>query len=370
VLRPPLFLLHFHEIPIMLRTWPLCFLLWIAASAQPVPAPSLRCDTPVHAFGTLPKGTRARHTFLLENAGGTAVNITSVQPSCSCTTAQLSRQALLPGQTAEVETEMDSTDFEGPLEKLVFIHSDDPVQPLLTLTLRAQVEHPYALSPKAIRVQAMGRNAVFEMPIRLARKDGRPLRVQVASLEGLPGFRLVALPPPSPSEGAYSLRYEGNAQPGPLTGRAQFKVEDPLLPSFHLPVQVRVLEDVSVYPARLELGELKAGDPVAQAILVSLRAPAVGLHSIVCEPDLFTATLTNRSPLQEGPFLIQDGVLQVTFSNGIEVRLRARPEAPPGAFEGRIHLLTSSPGQPRISLPVSGRIAPTSPRPEEPHRTR
>ncbi|MBI3130366.1 MAG: DUF1573 domain-containing protein [Acidobacteria bacterium] len=354
----------------MLRTWPLCFLLWFSASAQPAPVPSLRCEAAVWTFGTIPKGTRASHTFILENAGTAPLTISSVQPSCSCTTAQLSRQILLPGQTAEVDTQMDSTDFEGPLEKLVFVHSDDPSHPTLPLTLRAEVEHPYLLSPKAIRVQSMGRHAVIELPIRVTRKDGRPIPIREATLEGLPGFRLLSLPGPTSSERAYTLRYEGGAEPGLISGRALFKVEDPLLPTFQIPVQVRVLEDVSVYPGRLDLGDFQAGEAVVQPILVSLRSPSVGLHSVVCEPDLFSATLTTRVPLQASPFLLQNGVLQVNYSNGVEVKLRARPGAPAGAFEGRIILLTSSPGQARIVLPISGRITPTSPRPEAPHHTR
>ncbi len=352
----------------MPRLWPLCFLFCISAFAQQ--APAIRCESPVREFGSIPKGTRASHTFLLENVGTAPLTIASVQPSCSCTTAQLSRQILLPGQTAEMETVMDSTDFEGPLEKVVLVTSDDPVHPLLSLTLRAQVEHPYLLAPKAIRVQAMGRNATFEIPLRLTRKDGKSLPLQSAGVEGLPGFRLVALPDPNPSERAFILRYEGSTELGALTGRVRFTVEDPLLPTIQIPVQARVLEDLGIYPSRLELGEIQAGGTVAQPILVSLRSPAVGVHSVTCEPDLFTATLTPREAQAESPFLLQNGILQVNFSKGVEVRLHARPGAPAGAFEGRVSLLTSSPGQPRIVLPISGRIAPTSPRPAAPPRTR
>jgi len=75
------------------------------------------------------------HTFTLSNAGDETLIISDVIPSCGCTTATLATYELEPGQSVELPITIDTTGFRGLVLRVIDIFSNDPANPVFTLTI-------------------------------------------------------------------------------------------------------------------------------------------------------------------------------------------------------------------------------------------
>jgi len=107
-----------------------------AASA----APTIAADAPEHRAGTIYEGFAIVHEFVLRNAGDEELRITGIRATCGCTTTELETDRLAPGESVGLQVLIDSTGYKGSVTWVVYVDSNDPVTPRLTLHVRATVE--------------------------------------------------------------------------------------------------------------------------------------------------------------------------------------------------------------------------------------
>ncbi len=99
--------------------------------------PRLTMPSFEHSFGTVKAGTPLTHTFRVKNEGKAKLEITSVSPSCGCTTSKYDK-VIESGQTGGITLAIEKTDaYRGEIVKTAEITSNDPDHPRFTLTLRA-----------------------------------------------------------------------------------------------------------------------------------------------------------------------------------------------------------------------------------------
>ena len=92
------------------------------------------------------------HTFTLSNTGNETLVISDVIPSCGCTTATLETHELEPGQSVELPVTIDTTGFRGLVLRVIDIFSNDPANPIFTLTIN--IDAPEAVLTPAKMVLA------------------------------------------------------------------------------------------------------------------------------------------------------------------------------------------------------------------------
>lgn len=90
-------------------------------------------------LGRIPMDAKVHHSFLVYNTGGQRLRIYSVEPSCGCTVARLSRQEIKPGEFAQLDVDLDTSIKLGPVEKTITVRSNDPDTPVLELLLVGEV---------------------------------------------------------------------------------------------------------------------------------------------------------------------------------------------------------------------------------------
>ncbi|HDQ73877.1 MAG TPA: DUF1573 domain-containing protein [Chloroflexi bacterium] len=84
-------------------------------------------------------------TFQMRNAGQGTLEITGVSTSCGCTTAEVDRSRLGPGETATLTVTYDPQAHGGQMgrfTRVVYVRSDDPETPEANLTIRVTVTGP------------------------------------------------------------------------------------------------------------------------------------------------------------------------------------------------------------------------------------
>lgn len=114
----------------------------VALGATLAAAPKIAVDNAVYDFGTVLEGVFVTHKFLLSNVGDESLTITRVRTSCGCTTTALAKTTLAPGESVELEANLDTAHYGGTISKSIYVESNDPENARLTLRLTGVVTRP------------------------------------------------------------------------------------------------------------------------------------------------------------------------------------------------------------------------------------
>lgn len=91
-------------------------------------------------FGTLNMGDSTQITFTCKNVGEKPLFLTDVRPSCGCTVASYSREAILPGQKGFVTGTFNSNrSHPGEVRKTIFVTTNTPDGINHTLTFTGKI---------------------------------------------------------------------------------------------------------------------------------------------------------------------------------------------------------------------------------------
>jgi uncharacterized protein DUF1573 len=169
----------------------LSFLIWftaaaipslVAAQAQTVPQattnpPRLAFTETVFDFGKVEQGDQVNHLFRFTNQGGRDLRIESVKTSCGCTAAVISSEVTAPGQEGTISATFDTTKFFGEKVKEVTVHSNDPMQPVVTLTLQGEIAVEVEVNPAQLYLGKIRRGASATHTIELLHDASKPISI-------------------------------------------------------------------------------------------------------------------------------------------------------------------------------------------------
>ncbi|MCM8789485.1 MAG: DUF1573 domain-containing protein [Candidatus Omnitrophica bacterium] len=90
-------------------------------------------------FGPIREGEIAEHIFTIKNDSLTAIQITGINTSCGCTASKVQKEELSPGDKTEIEVKFNSKGYSGQIEQFVYVNTNNPDNPVIKLTIKAQV---------------------------------------------------------------------------------------------------------------------------------------------------------------------------------------------------------------------------------------
>lgn len=96
-------------------------------------------------FGEIQYGDEVTHTFKIKNSGDEVLEIIKVATSCGCTSAEVSRKKINPGEYTDLLVTYDTGAMSGPhgmgdQERIIYTKSNDPVNPLAEVMIKAYVK--------------------------------------------------------------------------------------------------------------------------------------------------------------------------------------------------------------------------------------
>lgn len=107
--------------------------------------PKIVITPQVFDFGQIDYGQVAKYSFKVENLGDQVLEIKKVATSCACTSAQVIPEKIEPGQEAELKVTYDTSAMSGPhghgqQERIIYVKSNDPVNPQVEVIIQAYVQ--------------------------------------------------------------------------------------------------------------------------------------------------------------------------------------------------------------------------------------
>lgn len=137
--------------------------------------PKIKFDTLVYDFGATSMVEVVTGKFVFENAGDSVLELQEPKPSCGCTVAKVSALKLQPGEKGELEFHINLGPFPQKLAKHIFVSSNDPKQPVVDLTLKAEVQKVCEAVPPSLSFGSMRLGTTTNCVVVLKRIDGRKL---------------------------------------------------------------------------------------------------------------------------------------------------------------------------------------------------
>ena len=146
----------------------LCVLLGVGATSlgateaaapgeKETPAPAiLSIRPPVYDWGRVYRGEQLAHVFVLENTGGSRLDLLEIKPACGCTLIDEAtvKKSLAPGESTQLTVKIDTSTFRGDVKKYTEILSNSSGAPDKLWT-RGKVEELLKLEPSAPVVEAV-----------------------------------------------------------------------------------------------------------------------------------------------------------------------------------------------------------------------
>lgn len=137
------------------------------SSAAPRQPPRLAFAETTHALGHVAAGRQVTYVYTFRNAGGLDLSIDNVRAACSCTAAAPPNRVIPPGGEGTIDVTFDTTREHGHAARTITVYSNDPAQPVTTLTLLADIDAVVAADPPQLYIGHVHRGEPASNSVRL-----------------------------------------------------------------------------------------------------------------------------------------------------------------------------------------------------------
>lgn len=320
----------------------------LAREKKPLPAPEQPAafvDAKSLSVGEALQGGPMRTSFEVVNRGRTPL-IFNIVPDCSCFILRYTR-TVQPGQTTLVQVGINTRDFPGPLDKALYIYTNDPEWEPRRIPVRGRVHPVYRFlwaEPKEVLL-------VEDKPVKatvfVVHPDEREWLITGAAIGGVKGsatwapFEGILADPEFDDPARTRIGHEVTvtvqppAAPGRYFANITLSTTDPDWPRMERGFVVQ--RGIIALPGTIFFGQIPA-KPAAAWTLLTRPGRGFKVTRVTSSSSSFTAKAT---PQPNG-----DVRIDVAFTG----------QAPPGRLDGRITAFTNDPKQPQVAIPIQGTI--------------
>jgi Protein of unknown function (DUF1573) len=329
----------------------LCAILIAAALALAADAgkPKAVAAEPIKDMGTVPKGEKVTHDFMIKNDGTVPLEITEVRPSCGCTVAEFDKR-IAPGQSGKVHVVVDTETFAGPIAKGVTVFTNDAENPQIELTIRAEVQPIIAVQPGYARyIIVQGEEKEGRIEQTLWATDGAPM--DIVKVDSPYPFLKVDFHEAKPEEQVAEAKGKGkqwkvatrldrDAPVGALADYVRVTTTHPKQKIVEIPISGFVRPVVAVTPPLADFGSIELKEPFKRTLVV--RAFSTEPIKVTSVEGSVKGMEAQLQPVQEG--------------REYQIHVTLKPEMGKGPFSGKLTIHTDSPKKPVLEVEYKGTV--------------
>ena len=230
-----------------------------------------------HDFGTVARGSKLRHKFMLVNRSNQDIQILDWRTKCGCTEVKVGAKDIPPGTQTSIEAVLDTTRFQGYKPSGLTLVLSKPSYVEVDLNLSCFIRADITITPGAADFGTLARGSTPSVALQLTYAGGTPnwgifgmntktdfmeakIERQASGAGGQVGYLLTATLKP-------------NLPPGFFKDEITLKTNDPSSPTLPIAVVANVQSAVTVSPSNLVLGTVKAGSEVTKKVIVRSSKP-------------------------------------------------------------------------------------------------
>ena len=121
--------------------------------------PVIEFEKTTHDFGKVWSGSQVAYEFAFINKGKVPLILSSVQPSCGCTTPEWPKEPIMPGQKSKIKAMYNSGAYQGPFAKSITVNSN--VGNPTTLIIKGEVLDKPKEPSSPVKLQPDGNGGGF-----------------------------------------------------------------------------------------------------------------------------------------------------------------------------------------------------------------
>ena len=313
-----------------------------AAGAPATGAPHIVFAEPVYEFGKVEQGEQVTHMFRFTNQGEQELRIESVKTSCGCTAAVISEEVIPPGKEGTISATFDTTHFSGEKAKGISVYSNDPLQPVATLTLQGEITIEVAAEPAQLYLGRLRRGEEVtrsvdvlydaQKPIDIVKIENSHPSISVypedLTTEDKKGKKLV-------------VTLKKDAPLGRLNDRIVVTTTSQKKPVLEIPVFGSIEGDVVILPPQVSFGVVRKGETKTQEISIKNRGTKP--VQVVRIQNSAANVVAELAPVKEG--------------EEYRLTLKTKGESQPGRIQGEVQVFTDHPEEKMLTIPLYGIIA-------------
>lgn len=224
----------------------------IQPAEQRPPAPSIVCDQPVYNFGEMANTQDVEHAFVIRNEGTATLEIRNVRASCGCTATEISNKMIPPGESSTVKAKLNLRGRQGRQYKTIFVDSNDPKTPVLTLAFEGHAQPAFKVQPRQIFFGRIGAQATVTAVVEIASASGQEIHIKRVD-SGHPMLSAVVVGEPPHLE--VEIKTVPPLAKGPFQSRVVVETDHPTDPITEIFVTGFVVGDVTYAPTEIVLRE-------------------------------------------------------------------------------------------------------------------
>ena len=312
------------------------------STPTPTGPPHIAFPESVFDFGKVEQGAQVNHLFRFTNQGGKDLRIESVKTSCGCTAAVISSEVIAPGQEGTISATFDTSRFSGEKAKSISVYSNDPAQPVTTLTLQGEVTVEVEVDPTQLYLGRVRRgeetirsvdvlyDASKLITITKIENSSPVLTVQAQDLEkdGRKGKKLI-------------VTLKKDAPLGRLNDEIKVTTTSAKRPSLEIPVFGSIEGDLVVAPPQVSFGVVRLGEGKTQEVSIKSRAS---------KPIHIIDVKSSNADITPALTTIKDG-------EEYKLTLSAKSDGKAGRILGEIQVVTDHPQEKIVTIPLYGMVA-------------
>lgn len=324
----------------------LLVLTFAAVLAAPAAAQVISVDPLSFDFGDMKQQETRTGIVTVTNEGAGVLEIEDVKADCGCTVPTLTKSTLAPGESTQIEIQFNSKKFTGTVIKAVKITSNDPVNSLVDVLIKANVHASLLIDPVTQRVGFTRslRGETFTRTVTFTAMDIPQLEIQAQKTrKGLFEVNTINGYEGNPQVSVLEVTLPADMEPGRHRDHIRVKTNVPDMPTVDIETQAWVTQSLTASPEQVSFRYKK---DFLQTIRVSPFVKGTAFKVTGAEIDLpeIQVEVVETIPNEETKIFLKGNPISNTDPRAVETK---------GHIKGTLVIHTDQADTPEIKVPVT-----------------
>jgi hypothetical protein len=253
----------------------------------------------------------------------------------------ISADVILPGKEGTISATFDTARFAGEKAKSISVYSNDPLQPVTTLTLQGEITIEVAAEPPQLYLGRLRRGEETIRTVEVLYDASKPIAItKVENTSPVISVRAEDLVKGEQKGKKLLVTLKKDAPLGRLNDQITVTTTSQKRPALTIPVFGSIEGEVLVLPPQVSFGVVRKGEGKTQEVSIKNRATKP-VHVLRVQSST-AEVIPDLTPVKDG--------------EEYRLSLTARGGSKPGRIQGEVRVFTDHPQEKVLTIPLYGMV--------------